>query len=211
MCIWCIYCNVCYLRNNRAKYHSKDSPFARKYKLFSRSSMHSSMLVRKKKTTRSLDNLHSTIGERVTAMRGKRGEGVAIVSAIMRKGQTQFVASQRIVNRLGAGYATTGACATIVPDYACRDSRNSSLGLRREDGGSNYADRPLHNDTINFRIYLRVHATLFSLSASGDGGSCSQFEQTDENNVTVAVVMGIWSANFANFNYTIGDRINYTD
>lgn len=120
------------------------------------------------------------------------------MSAIMRKGQTQFVASQRIVNRLGAGYATTGACAsactTIVPDYACRDSRNSSLGMRREVGGSIYADRPLHNDTINFRIYLRVHATLFSLSASGDGGSwsrCSQFEQTDGNNVTVAVVMGV--------------------
>jgi len=40
-----------------------------------------------------------------------RGTWAAIVSTIMQEGQTQFVASQRIVNRLDTGYATTGACA----------------------------------------------------------------------------------------------------
>lgn len=93
-----------------------------------------------------------------------RGTWTAIVSAIMQEGQTQFVASQRIVNRLDTGYATTGACAntcTTLPDYACRDSHNSTRMRRVTAPIMQIVPSRAYNDTINFRIYLRVHATLF--------------------------------------------------
>lgn len=67
----------------------------------------------------------------------------------MRKGQTQFVASQRIVNRLGAGIRHN-RCMCIhdcIQDYACRDSRNSSSGMRDGDdrggGGAEVASLQL--------------------------------------------------------------------
>lgn len=100
--------NIC------AKYRSKDDLVARNNKPHSRSSMRSSRLAREKNhpVTRQ-PSLRERINRRSEE---KGGEGVAIVSAIMRKGQTQFVASQRIINRLGTGYATTGACAERMHD-----------------------------------------------------------------------------------------------
>lgn len=103
---------------------------------------------RERETTRSHGNLHSIAGERVIGDESKR-KGLAhggrryIVSAIMQEGQTQFVASQRIVNQLDAGGYATGACGargrcatmdrttTTTTGTVDRDSETTNVRITR--------------------------------------------------------------------------------
>lgn len=72
-CIWWVDCNVCYLviiaKYRKAIPSRENINFFHAHRCIHRRSWE------EKKATRSLDNLRSTIGERVTAMRGKRGGG----------------------------------------------------------------------------------------------------------------------------------------